>query len=348
MISPLHRLPTTMQRCICSTKPGPTFSSRSVSTKLPLFTTRTLGNPIVSAGRYHTTPPYDTTTPQNISVVSSASISRCVDTFSSLAEATEQQLSRDYVFQSHIRQFYEEFRSIEQSMALNLPLEDRLKLGPASQPRSFVATRFSVQMELLATFGGVKPCTLFYTPAINPGQDTKAMFDRLVQDAVLPGFRHHRFDRYGFALFNVPRNLYIEGTPGNLRDYWVLADCRSKNWLTGITQSIFLGPHDQCCSMSAIGNVLGYPVLATTMGHDWRFMYIDKTATNELAERTGNAVGPVSGIEYTATWTEFQMQESLEHFEGYCKLAQCYGREYTFQSEPNPSLEYSLDHEFVR
>jgi hypothetical protein len=217
-----------MQRCICLTKPGLTFSSRSVSTKLALFTTRTLGNPIVSAGRYHTTPPYGTTTPQNISVVSSASISRCVDTFGGLAEVTKQQLSRDYGFQSHIRQFYEEFRLIEQSMALNLSLEDRLKLGPASQPRSFIATRFSVQMELLATFGGVKPCTLFYAPAINPGQDTKAMFDRLVQDAVLPGFRHHRFDRYGFALFEVPRNLYIEGTPGNLRDYWVLATVARK------------------------------------------------------------------------------------------------------------------------
>jgi hypothetical protein len=336
-----------MQGGICSIKPGITVSSLSVSTKLPLFTTRTLGNPIVSGGRYHAAPPYATTTPQNISVVSSAWISRCVETFSSLAEATEQQLSRDHGFQSHIREFCEESRSIEQAMALNLPQEDRLKLGPASQPQSFVVTRFSVQMELFTTLGGVKPCTLFYAPAINPGQDTKAMFDRLVQDAVLPGFQHHRFDRYGFALFKVPRNLYIEGTSENLRDYWVLADCRSKSWQTGITQSVFLAPYDQCCPISAIGDALGYPVLATTMGHDWRFMYIDKTATNELAEHTGNGVGPVSGIEYTATWTEYQMQESLEDFERYRKLGQCYGREYTFESEPNPSLEYSLDHDFV-
>jgi hypothetical protein len=272
-------------------------------------------------------------------------MSELIKTFDNPAKAKRRQLPRDSKFESHVKQFLEEFAWAEQSIALNLPMEDRLKLGPPSQSPSFMATNCSFQTEIWATLAGIKPCTLFYTPGVDSGQDTKPIFDRLVRTGILPDFEKCCLERYGFDLFKIPHHLHIEETDEDWHNCWVLADCRSEKW--GLTKSIFLPANNQYYRIPTVGYALGYPALSASSGYETRYIYIDMTATRELAERTGSDGGRVIGLDYLASAAKYQVQESLEDFERYRQLGKKYGREYVFRYELNPCPEHSLDYGFV-
>jgi hypothetical protein len=341
LISPaqtlLHRLSKTMKRVFPSIKVGLTLPLGSAVTRLPSPTAPLFSRSVLIARKHYTTSIVTKTTSQTRPTSSSASLSTIVKAVDNPTIAKQQQLPRDSEFECRVKQFLGDFTRVEQSIALNLPMEDRLRLGPPNQSSSFIATNYSFNMEILATLAGLKPCTLFHSPGRGSGQNTTPIFDRFVWTAVLPRFQQCNFDRYGFALFRVPHHIRIEETGEDWHNCWVLADCRSENW--GRAKSIFLAAQDQRYRMPTVGYALGYPVLSALWGYETRYIYVDMTATYELAERTRSNVRRVIGVEYYASPISHQMEESRENFERYRQLGQKYGREYVFQYETNPSPE---------
>jgi hypothetical protein len=335
-----------MKRGLLSIKMGLTLPSRSVLTRPPAPTVPTLSKSMLSARNNYTTAITTATTIQDRPITSSASKSERIRIFDNAAKARRRQLSQDSKFECHVKQFLEGFGWAEQSIALNLSMEDRLRLGPPNQSPSFIATNCSFQMEVLATLAGIKPCTLFYTPGVDSGQNTKPIFDRLVRTGVLPAFRQYSFEGYGFDLFKIPHHLHIEETGEDWHSCWVLADCRSESW--SLTKSIFLAATDQRYHIPTVGCALGYPALSALLGYETRYIYIDMTATRELAERTGSDDGRVIGLNYIASAAKDQIQESREDFERYRQLGKKYGREYAFHYESNPCPEHYLEYGFLQ
>jgi hypothetical protein len=253
--------------------------------------------------------------------------------------AEQQQLPRGKEFRSLIQQFLLDFNSAERPLALDHSLMDRRRQGPTNFPSSFMASKISFHMEISNTLEGVKPCVLFNALDV-PGNPMTPFFDRLVEKEIFPPFKAYRLDKYGFTLSKVTHDLRVQETGENWRNSWVLADCRSDAWKTRRIQSVFFAPQNQDCSLSDIGDALDYPVLPVTMdmtNYERRYIYLDATAARELARRNGGQLQPVIGLEYLASDTTMQMQESREHFERYRTVGLKHGREYIFHSESIPS-----------
>jgi hypothetical protein len=93
---------------------------------------------------------------------------------------------------------------------------------------------------------------------------------------------------------------------------WMLVDTRNKSYPI-IEQEIFR-PRTSSLAPDLAGSVLGYPVLSMDGPFEKRYIYIDKTATCDLATLTGSMVDNVIGIDYVAPAGLQQDEESWGHF----------------------------------
>jgi hypothetical protein len=339
MLSSIHRLRMAMRKGYRSIRSGPTFFPRPTIKKLSTCTISTLRHPSLNVTWYRR--------PEVATKVSRDGFfggsPRSIASIGSLAGPTKQQLPRDACFHSQIRQFLLEFVSAEQAFALSFPLSDQYRRCSTNLSSSLVASNHSFHMEVSNTLNGGKPCVLFNALGVDPANIMTPIFDRLVEKQILSLFKAYGLDKYGFILCKVLHDVHVVETGENWRNSWVLADCRSKAWKTARIQSVFLASQDQHCYISEIGDALGYPVLPTMGGYGRRYSYIDATATKELARCTGGRLGRVKGLEYLASDTMMQMQESREHFEQFCSVGRKYGREYVFHSELNLSLDENTE-----
>lgn len=115
----------------------------------------------------------------------------------------------------------------------------------------------------------------------------------------------------------------------------MLVDTRNRNY--SIIDNEIFQPRTSSLDPVLAGGVLGYPVLLMDGPPERRYIYIDKTATRDLATRTGSMVQNVIGIDYIASAGVEQDEESWEHFEEIRQIGERFGREYVMRVEGIPT-----------
>ncbi|KAF1915764.1 hypothetical protein BDU57DRAFT_515476 [Ampelomyces quisqualis] len=241
---------------------------------------------------------------------------------SPLAENSTQ-LPRDESFHDAVAQFQRELRQTETHFLLNLGEQHKAQLGNEHQSSTFAATIFSSHMETLCTLMGAKSCVLYFMAC--EGRDYGLLYNELLNEVHLHLFIKNPLSHYGFSLRTITNDVHIEAMhpAENWKGAWMLVDTRNK--LYEVVEQEILKSHP--CQFLA-GRALGYPLPPMNVPFERRYVYIDKTATRELAALYGDVVDNLIGLDYIAPAGFEQEKELQEHFEEFRRIGRRFGREY--------------------